>query len=456
MTEETRERALIVVVALAVIAGLGFDLVAGGVEAPNRLPVEGERIVEHASFCPPPVQAEGDAQVTVASTSDERLSVGFLPQSEGRLAELPPRQSRVVTNKRPVHAVGYGASLAGSSTVQSYKPVVGAGAARCSRVASSRWFFPEGSSALGFDERLVLFNPFPDEAVARITFFTPTGDISRARLAEGVAVPAGQARALRVNQFVQPEKLLAASVEMSRGRIVAWRSSIVKPKEQPAGVQFTLGATSMAPVWYLPAGSVEEGIEEKISLLNPTEEEAVVSISLVTAVETLQPPKLVEIPLAPRSARRIDLAEKVGRGQGDLGGVGVIVRATNEVGMVAERSLWYSLDAVSGVSSEIGAVIAVPRWLVGPALLKPTTDTVLILNPGPGRVTVEVSVLRTGPPAPRARLQDIKIPAGARRRIELQGEFSPMLLIESSGPVVAERSATSGRDAAAVLGTPAL
>ena len=50
--------------------------------------------------------------------------------------------------------------------------------------------------------------------------------------------------------------------------------------------------------------------------------------------------------------------------------------------------------------------------------------------------------------------RDLLVKAGTRRRIELR-DPGAVLLVTSDQPIVAERSATAGRDASAVLGTPA-
>jgi hypothetical protein len=203
----------------------------------------------------------------------------------------------------------------------------------------------------------------------------------------------------------------------------------------------------------MPAGSIEEGIDQRITLMNPHREEAVVSISLVTAKGTEQPPKLVEVRIAPETTTRVVLSESLGRSRRDLGGAGTVVRSMNDVGVIAERTLWYELSAVSGVSSEIGAAVVRNRWIVGPALLKPTTDTLLILNPGPESARVDVAVLSSSGPARPGYLRSMLVKAGTRKRIELR-EPGQVLYVSSNQPIVAERSATAGRDASALLGTP--
>ncbi len=455
MTEEVRERTLVLVLVVALAAGLGFDLAFGDVTRPERLPVPGDRFYEQASFCPGPLTDGGaTAQATIGAPKSIETRFSFEPTVPDRLMSMPGPAARVFPTKLFSAAVGYVDPVVASSTLQVANPVAGAAAARCSRVAATRWYFAEGSSALGFDERLVLYNPFPDEAVARITFFTPKGEISRARLAEGIAVPAGDVEVVKVNEFVPPENLLGTAIELNRGRIVAWRGSIVTAKEFPDGLQYTLGSRAPALNWYLPAGSIEEGVDEKLSILNPTREEAVVSISLATAKEIVHPPKLVDVAIPPGSANRVTLSERLGRGQSRLGGASLVIESVNDVRVVAERTLWYDLAGVQGVSSEIGAAVARDRWMVAPALLKPTTDTIVVLNPTPTAVKVNVAVLdANGEPRRPGYLQGLKLKAGTRRRIEIK-EQGAMLLVTADGPVVVERSATSGRDAAAVMGVP--
>jgi hypothetical protein len=452
MTESTRERVLIVIVAAALIGGVLLDLSASGVDAPEPEAIAGERFFERAAFCGRPMADDATSQVTVGTVSPEKAQLAIEPEPD-RLFSLRGPAARTIPTEGAAQAVGYRALVSAAVTAQ-LSAVQGSGAARCSLFASTKWYFPEGSSALGFDERLILYNPFPDEAVARVTLFTPGGEITKAQLTEGIPVPAGETRVVKVNDFVPPEKVLGASVDMGRGRAVAWRASLIDPKEQPAGLQFTLGASATAETWYLPAGSVEDGVDERISLLNPSNQEAIVSLSLVTSEETLQPPRLVDIRLPARTSTRLTLADLVGRRQRNIGGVGVIVTSTNSVGIVAERTLWYDISAVTGTSSEVGGVVTRELWLVPPALLKPVTDTIVVLNPGLKRARVNISLLGPRGPKRPARLQDIVVGPSRRRRLALEGTVAGMVMVESNQPVAVERSATSNRDAAAVLGIP--
>ena len=100
-------------------------------------------------------------------------------------------------------------------------------------------------------------------------------------------------------------------------------------------------------------GSVGTGASERISVLNPTRDEALVTVSLVTDREAIQPPELVEMAIPAQSSIEVNLADAVGNN--DLGGTSVVVRSVNEVPIVVERSIFYSEGEFSGFTTEIGA-----------------------------------------------------------------------------------------------------
>ena len=89
---------------------------------------------------------------------------------------------------------------------------------------------------------------------------------------------------------------------------------------------------------------------------------------------------------------------------------------------------WPDRLLLSAVAS--GAIAA---CVIAAVLLKPTTDTLLLLNPGPESARVDVAVL-TGSGAQRpGYMRDLTVKAGARRRIELK-ELGAMLLVYLVAP----------------------
>ena len=449
----------VLVIVLLVAAGLGvlLDFVRDDVSAPatDIQAMRGE-FQTRAAFCPPPFSGRlGGQTIAIAADPGGPSSIRIQPLQQ-ESSELADRHLLMQRVEGPaVEAIGYGSLLHAAALISMDGPTPGAGAARCPRVVSERWYFPAGSSSLGYDERILVRNPFPDEAVVSVTFYTPTGKTTKANLAE-VAVPAGQSKFIKVNDFILRQPVLGVSVNAQRGRIVAWRAMFAEPEDRPDGVYFGLGATSPALEWYFPEGAVGNGLEEVITLLNPYRREAIVTISLADANKRLQPPKLVEVRIPPGAIKTVSLPAFLGAQDQSLGSVGAIVKSTNDVGVVAERTIWYAAGR-TGVASSLGAREPGTQWLVPPAAVSSTEDSVVLLNPGTAKATVSVVLLRQdGDPIEPQTLRAVSIKPGARNRIvltALTGGQPTALLVTSDQPIVAERVATAGNgDVASILG----
>jgi hypothetical protein len=455
--EHFREGTVGVLLLSALAGGLAFDLGSEGVDRRQEAPVRGPRFEERALFCPPPAAGKATvSRLTLASESGDDLLVEVSP-NQPEPSILEGGHTRVVEVAEPADVIGHGGPVFAGATNAFSEPVEGGGAARCSRTASSRWYFAEGSSLLGFDETLLVYNPFPDEAVVRVVFFTSAGESAKANLSD-VGVPAGEWRAIRVNDFILRQRTLAASVESVRGRVVAWRTATVKDGHA-SGVQFSLGSPAAGDTWYLPAGAVGEGVSERIAVLNASEEEAVVSVQLVTEDETIQPPKLVDLTIPARSSRSIPLAESVTGRQKEAGGVGAIVRSTSRADIVVEGTVSYDTRLLEGVASEMGAQKPEADWFLGPAAVGPQTDGAVLLNPGGQAASVSIELwFEDREPQRPAPLQDLEVRAGTRSRVQLQKwtRGQPVVAVVSSDvPIVAGRTASTSSDVATVMGLPA-
>ena len=434
-----------------VLIGFAVDLFAGSVARPTPAPVEGRRFVERAVFCPPSMP---DTRTTVAAApiSDERVSVGVEPTrpeeqdlAAGHILVQP------LTEDRPADVVGFGAPVVAGAIVRSHEPIEGEAAASCSPTAASKWYFGAGASTLGADQRLLIYNPFPDEAVVRVYFATPEGENVRPALSD-IPVPAKSAAFVRVNRFVHLERSLATIVETRRGRVVAWRALFDQPERGPSGLQLSLGVTSPSPTWYFPEGDIAEQAQESIGVMNPDPDtEATITVSLVTGDRVVQPPSLVEISIPPMSSRVFPVRSTLPRRQKELGGATAIVQSTNDVPVVAERTVRYSKEGRQGVTSEIGIPRLRRDWVLLPATLEPTSDAVLVVNPGPEEISVDLTLLRPdGRPLSPRRLSQRQLGPGGRLRIGItertRGE-TVIVLVRASGDIGVERlSYSSARD----------
>ncbi|MDQ4025403.1 MAG: DUF5719 family protein, partial [Actinomycetota bacterium] len=309
------------------------------------------------------------------------------------------------------------------------------------------------------DQRMLIYNPFPDEAVVGVSLLTAAGERFKAGLAD-VAVPSESSVAVAINEDVaEQHKVLGTVVDAVRGRIVVWRLSIAEPEDKPSGIQLSLGATTTDDVWLFPDGGVGEGFEERLTIMNPGSQEALVDVSLVTPERTEQVAALTGVAVAPRSTIAVALDQSM-LPRGENGGIGAIVRSVNSVPVVAERTVFYATEEADGVSSEVGAPAPAERWLLGPATSRPAIDAAVLLNPGTTDVEVTLEVMRAEGRTLRPRtLRDIPLRRGARLRVPLSNftDGDPAaVLVSASGPVVAERfSYSSGAgDVASLMGLP--
>jgi hypothetical protein len=454
-----RETALGLMAVLLVAGSVAVDL-AGGEARVASAPRSEALFVGRASFCSPRLDQPGASGDITAGFGLERARIAVEPAPE----EPPRKRARVWSGplmRRPQAVVGRKAPVyAGLSAALSGSPRRGAGAARCAVAASTRWYFPAGTTAIGHDERITLYNPFPEEAVVRITLFTPASDIVKAGLSD-VAVPARGTRTVKLDRVVVPRAVLGAEVSTVRGRVVAWKSVVSRPREGSRGVSLSLGATELAPRWFLAYGFSGSQVRESVSVLNPSDRELTVTVSLAGQDRAAQPAELMDVSIAPRSTRRLALEAEPSKGSEDeMVGVSATVTSTNGVEFVAEREVAYGSGRGNGITSELGAAAAARSWLLTPPVRKPERDALAMLNPtaSDGRVDV---VLRSeqGVRRPRA-LQGLKIGAGLRLEVALQrwtsGADPVIVLVLADVGVVAERYARSAEvpDRADVAGWP--
>lgn len=459
MTPRPRDGIVAIAIAVFLLGGVALDAWGPDVSADPVAAAGAPAFTARAAFCPPALgKPAGRMTITTVARGDGPATVGFEPASDQR-TDLAPET--MLEHKPPTaeatDVVGYGAPVDASVVTSIDAPVSGVGAAACAPAAATRWFFPEGNSTVTHDERIVIYNPFPDEAVVKVSLLTPGGEKSKAGLAD-MAVPSESSVAVPLKDFILEQRVLGAVVSATRGRVVAWRLSIARPDELPPGVQFTLGATELADEWYFPDGAVGTGFRERLTVLNPGTDEATVRVTLVNAARSVPAAGSTEVPVPPRSTTEIVLDEAALAGE--RGGAAAIVESVNGVPIVVERTVFYATQEFNGTTSEIGSSTPALRWLLGPATSNPDTDSAILLNTSAEQARVALTLLRPegGPRRPKS-LANLTIAAGARLRVplsEVTGGEAYVVLVESDAPVVAERFSYSGGagDVASLMGIP--
>ncbi|MFN2595020.1 MAG: DUF5719 family protein [Actinomycetota bacterium] len=454
---------IVIAIVLAVVVGLGAALDLKGTPVPAVATTPSPLFEARADFCPPFLaDTSGDRSLAV-QTFDQTSSakVGIEPRSPSR-STLGPEHLlyKKELGRQAVNVVGYDAPIGATQLVSFTAPVKGVAAMPCTDQASAHWFLPAGSSALGYDERLLLYNPFPDEAVVRVSFLTSSGLRAKANLADK-PVPARGATTIKLNKFILTQATLGVQVDTIRGRVTAWNVMFAKPKGHPTGVQGAVGAPDSALRWYFPDGGVGSGLDETLTVVNPNRREARVTVSLIGDREIVQPPKLVNIAVPPDGAHLVSLPHALKAKQSHLGGLGAIVQSSNGVPIAVARTMTYDTRKIIGRSSELGAVRPSEHLFVPPATASPTSESIILMNASPDDATISITLTRDGgSPLQPSKLTALTLRSGSRIQVAI-GKYTDGsvfgALVTSTAPVVAERLSYSraARDTASVMGIPA-
>ncbi|MEA2498593.1 MAG: hypothetical protein QOH26_998 [Actinomycetota bacterium] len=457
--DKRRELIAAGLITIVMAAGLGWEVSSESVSAPDLGATDGDLINQRALFCPPlPGDTEGSETLTTWSSTGEDAALSIGDSDEGAV-ELGQDRIRVdkVDGAGPVNIVGSGAPLLADVAMSFTKPYEAVGAAQCSAKADTEWYFPEGSSEVGFKERLLIYNPFPDEAVVRITFFTYQGTEAKAQFAK-IPVPSGEAVQARVNKAITQRKALATTISAVRGRVVAWKMLFSKTEDRPNGVEFSLGQTETSTRLFFPLGRVDEGSDERITILNPNDENAVVTATFMTKDGVFQPNQYVEMTIRPNATKVLALGDLSGKKAPPVGPLSAKIESVNDVGVIAEESVVYGSAGFEGVASEFGMGETATSWWVGPAAVSNVSqDALVVLSLGPKAAHLSVTLLSQdrAPVSPK-ELQDVEVGAGKRAQIMLPDiEGGPFVVrVDSDQPIVVARIAQAGGDIGLVAGLP--
>ncbi|MDP8991706.1 MAG: DUF5719 family protein, partial [Actinomycetota bacterium] len=248
----------------------------------------------------------------------------------------------------------------------------------CASAGSERWLFADGSTARDASLSLSLFNPFPEDAIADMAFSTDEGRAVPADL-QGVVVPARSLVVKEIGEKVRRRESIATTVAVRTGRLVAAQSQ-GRTAPGRAGASVALGSPSPGRLWYFPDGLTSDTVTERYSLFNPGAREAEVSVE-VNLDQGAAEPFEVTVPAGDRVTLTLNTESRIPKGVGHS----AVVRSSNDVPVVAWRSLEVSGSSAAGRADVLGARRAARRWLFPAGGVDPAFDElVVVLNPGPG------------------------------------------------------------------------
>ncbi len=322
----------------------------------------------------------------------------------------------------------------------------------CATEAGGVAYLPAGATGEDAQEQLVVFNPFPDDAVLDITFDTEIGGRNPSAY-EALVIPGQSARILTIDEEVPARERVATFIEARSGRVVVDRVlTFDGGPEGRSGV--SVGGALSAPrtVAYLPVGDLGVGWQSSLVIMNPSSDVAAeVDITIVASADRVVEP--LERRVFPRTAAVVDLSgDALAGALTDVTAFSVIVESSNGQPIIVERvDIEVGADR-SGVSTTVGVPISSRVWVTDVSIADPSRSSIVILNPS-FETLVEVEVFA---PGIEEAVADLELGRGGRGVVELADlvDGQTTLEIVASSSVVVERELVGESSRSSALALP--
>lgn len=406
-------------------------------------------------------QSEGFVSVMNPGDAPVQATVTVIPSTGASgVKQLPvaPRATAVLRLSDVVRAPAAAALVELQGGAAAVEQVVagpnGLDGNPCATAGSDHWYFAAGTTEKDATSTLMLFNPFPGDAIVDLSFATDQGPTAPGEF-QGLVVPARGLVAVDVGQHVRRRASIATSVVVRSGRVIAGR---IQLQTSPPGLTSTLGAPAVANQWIFPDGVASDGLREVYRIYNPSNRESQVDVSFSLDQGEAEP---FQLTVPPASA--IDLVTNDQTRIPKNVAHAATVTVTNGVGVVAERTATATRPSSRlGTSTVFGARRTAKQWLFPWGSSAATYDEwIVVFNPGSQPASVSAVAIGGGQQVPVEGLQGLTVPPGRRLALRLGDHIvrpDLPLLIDANAPVVVERGlfVVSGNGMSASLGIPSL
>jgi len=123
--------------------------------------------------------------------------------------------------------------------------------APCSTNGSDVWVVSSGQTTPGARLQMVVFNPFPDDAVVDVEFVTKNGVRTPEDLA-ALHIPSRSSRVVEIGDVVAAADAISGFVRARSGRVVVEAIQSFDGSGAPLGLSVIAGAPASAEAWYFP------------------------------------------------------------------------------------------------------------------------------------------------------------------------------------------------------------
>lgn len=330
-------------------------------------------------------------------------------------------------------------AVAIAQTVSVSSPeATGTMAAPCTAGTASARFFPGGSSVRGADTYLILFNPFPQDAVVNVDVYTDTG-IERPKNLQQFPLFAGRSAVVKLSEEVRRESALGAVVRAESGQVVSQQVLYSNGERLPAGVALSQGSTDPSPDWHFADGN--SGISQMLWIMNPGDTEEEIEVEFFPEGVLTETPLPQSLRVRPNSEATMTISPGLAPGTN----FGFVARSVNGTGIFVDRMIGYEAPPQHGMSAGPGITSPMDRWLIpnawGAGQGVPYSNVLMVMNPGSKAARLTVGRLDSDAVEVPAALGEVAVPPGERITLAASKEFSAkaMTLVGwSDEPLVVE------------------
>lgn len=353
-------------------------------------------------------------------------------------AEVRVRVADLVASANPgVIVEGRGAPIVVSHLLRGNGDTA---AGACARGGSDRWFFGGGSTVLGSNLTLWLFNPFPGDAVVDLSFATDTGNEAPNEF-QGLVVPGRTRLAVALDAGVRRRAVVAAEVRARRGRVVAEQTQALDGRDGRRGLALVAGAPGVATSWWFDGGVARPDRTTTLTIANPGDEvQRVRVITTLAGVVTVEP---VEVDVPPRGVTLIDAGARVPPD------TPYALRLTSTGGNGVVASVLTAILNGGAIAGDGGTSFTSSRWYVVPGRVgTDPVDAVTVLAPRGSRVRWRADAVGVDP----HRIASGRLAGGAVVRVPTDAVGA--LVVSASGPIVVGRDSGASPGVTMAMAVP--
>lgn len=241
----------------------------------------------------------------------------------------------------------------------------------CTRMGADDWAVGIGSSLEGHTSSLLLYNPFPQAAVAEIEVYSEQG-LEVSSTLESIVVPPRTLRELPLDEELRLREYLFVVVHEEKGRVVPSLERV-----DPSGARGLAVGSALSPRWFFPAGG-PIGSTVQLMVVNPSVATLSVEIDLFGLDDADLGAHQVVMP--GRSAQVFDIPAET-------------AAAINSDGPVAASLL---VESSKGVGITQGTQSVAQTWVLPGMTRGDGLQLAWILNPGATQLTVSYEVYGAG------------------------------------------------------------